>query len=489
MTLYTFAIGGTGARCLESLIYLCAMGMGPAKLHPIIVDPDSGNGNGNRTIKLINTYKDIRSRLPHKSQPGSLFYTEIDFQLTDKQTDNKQVIPNIFNPNSCLNGDSVNLAEYLNYNTMPVDSEERRLVDLLFSQDELSMDMKCGYRGIPSIGSVLMTSVEESSSWAALITDLGSNNENRVFIFASVFGGTGASGYPVISRLLRNNAKSSTLGGALLLPYFKLPDPVNLFTERPDLKNEKILPRSNSFLMNTKVACDFYAKQFEDVNNANYILGDDFEHCKEYEDYQIGDDKQLNSAHVLELQAALAAVDFTNKTEHRKFYKLEVKNSMSKTNKMSIEKDDLPYCVDNIKNRTVLWYMERLALLYNYVRDIDSLIEANRDGLLDKIAWLRQIGLRGSDVINERDEFKSLHKFLCSYKDWISETHSNTADLMVLDKDLNLDNLVVSKPNVYSREKISRYDTHVSANKCKDRQPLASLIHAWSQDKVVKGGM
>jgi hypothetical protein len=32
-TYYVFAIGGTGARCLESFIFLCAMGLGPENVH------------------------------------------------------------------------------------------------------------------------------------------------------------------------------------------------------------------------------------------------------------------------------------------------------------------------------------------------------------------------------------------------------------------------------------------------------------------------
>jgi len=54
------AIGGSGARCLESLVYLCAMGLGPKKLIPFIIDPDIDNGNLSRTLELISKYQKIR---------------------------------------------------------------------------------------------------------------------------------------------------------------------------------------------------------------------------------------------------------------------------------------------------------------------------------------------------------------------------------------------------------------------------------------------
>ena len=97
MTYYVFAIGGTGARCLESLVHLCAMGIGPTRLHPILVDPDIGNGNLNRTIKLINLYKGVRSQIENPVE-GSLFYTDIIFEDTDAGIDIKKKIVERFDP-------------------------------------------------------------------------------------------------------------------------------------------------------------------------------------------------------------------------------------------------------------------------------------------------------------------------------------------------------------------------------------------------------
>ena len=47
MGYYAIGVGGTGAKCLESLIHLSAAGMMPKsdELHVLFVDPDTSNGS------------------------------------------------------------------------------------------------------------------------------------------------------------------------------------------------------------------------------------------------------------------------------------------------------------------------------------------------------------------------------------------------------------------------------------------------------------
>ena len=234
MPYYVFAIGGTGARCLESLLYLCAMGRGPEKLHPIIVDPDSGNGNLNRTKELLINYKDIRDKIINPT-PGSLFYTDVIYKETDLGPDILDDMPNYYNPNEGLTEGKNTLSHFIGYNTELAETDARYLAELFYGNDEMDMDMKQGYRGIPSIGSILMTNIQDANIWKVITSRLIADPNSKVFIFASVFGGTGASGYPVISKLIKNQAPKARVGGALLLPYFRLPDPQNLIEHREAL--------------------------------------------------------------------------------------------------------------------------------------------------------------------------------------------------------------------------------------------------------------
>ena len=59
--LFIFAIGGTGARVVRSLILLLGTGVkiNADEIIPIILDPDSSNGDLNRTLDLLNIYKNI----------------------------------------------------------------------------------------------------------------------------------------------------------------------------------------------------------------------------------------------------------------------------------------------------------------------------------------------------------------------------------------------------------------------------------------------
>jgi len=75
---FVVGIGGTGARVIESMLFLSAAGYGPEELGVIIVDPDSGNGNLDRTLKLISEYQACRAKISELHQYGvPLFKTEI----------------------------------------------------------------------------------------------------------------------------------------------------------------------------------------------------------------------------------------------------------------------------------------------------------------------------------------------------------------------------------------------------------------------------
>ena len=57
MGYYAIGIGGTGAKCLESLIHLTAAGMMPdGDLHLLFVDPDTSNGSRKRIEETLAHY-------------------------------------------------------------------------------------------------------------------------------------------------------------------------------------------------------------------------------------------------------------------------------------------------------------------------------------------------------------------------------------------------------------------------------------------------
>ena len=62
---FVIAIGGTGMRCLESFVHLCAAGMFDNKeIEILTIDTDQENGNKNRVENLVQNYIRIKSERP-----------------------------------------------------------------------------------------------------------------------------------------------------------------------------------------------------------------------------------------------------------------------------------------------------------------------------------------------------------------------------------------------------------------------------------------
>lgn len=64
---FVMGIGGTGMRCIESLIHLCAMGMfDDTEIHLLALDTDKNNGNFSRLKEVkeayVNTDVEVNAR-------------------------------------------------------------------------------------------------------------------------------------------------------------------------------------------------------------------------------------------------------------------------------------------------------------------------------------------------------------------------------------------------------------------------------------------
>lgn len=488
MPYYVFAIGGTGARCLDALIYLCAMGYGPDQpIHPIIVDPDTGNGNGNATNELLSLYKQIRDSI-NNPEANHFFKTEILYDDRQDTQDTKKQVPNFFDPNEGIQSGQNTLSHFIEYNTELRKTNYHYLAELLFSEDERNMNMDQGYRGIPSIGSVLMTKVQEQKFWPVIKESMINDRNSKAFIMGSVFGGTGASGYPVISRLLRNSAPNSKIGGVLMLPYFKLQDAKNLIEQQPELKKENIMPNSNSFIVNAKTACQFYSKYF-DSNDSNYVLGDDFDLCKTYDNYAIGSKEQKNNAHFIELIAALASLDFERRSEnnYQKYYNLIVNSPTTSNEAPTIEARDLP-----VEGDALVKQFEKFSLLYHFIENLYGSIEVEKLRMLDKIAWLRKLSTsnrraRGRDLIDIKDQIYTLKTFLNRYRVWMNQMHTNTPDLKIQDSNLRLYSLLVNDKERYKGFDITRLDIQFNSSKPDQENLFGNMLEMMSQAKMIKG--
>ena len=310
MGYYVIGIGGTGAKCLESLIHLASAGMMPdnSDLHILFVDPDDANGSRARVQRMLSHHKQCKEHLMLGQTP--LLKTRIS--SIDATGNSMHWTP--FTDNA-----QPNLADFFNYNTLNESRDSThaaaaRLFQVLYSPAERTTTLEKGFHGHPSIGSAIMAQTvnfREEEPWSEFRARIANDNNAKVFLAGSIFGGTGASGFPTIAQLVQEELDVN-LGGALVLPYFK-------FTPRMDSdgnasgndvnrQTNTLKAKSEHFLMNTQAALKYYYLSDQTgVYRAIYLLGNQAQ--VEVENF-LGGKEQKNAPHFIELFAALAAIHF-----------------------------------------------------------------------------------------------------------------------------------------------------------------------------------
>jgi len=309
MSSYVIGIGGTGAKCIEALAHLCAAGMMPeTELFAMFVDPDRANGSLERAQMTLQQYANCKE---FDTGTTDLFKTEIAMSN-----------PNVWSP--FANQARPSLDDFFRYHGLKgKNPAAAHLFDVLYSQAERETTLEKGFRGHPSIGAAVMAErveLGDEEPWMTfrnkIANDLNAGGA-RVFLIGSIFGGTGAAGFPTIARMIANEfnagkdrAKKGSggvkLGGALILPYFSF---------IPDENSHELRASSEDFLMSTQAALKYYHRQkSNETYDTVYLIGD--ENLSPTKKFSVGSKDQRNEPHFIEIYAALAAVDFfTGKRE------------------------------------------------------------------------------------------------------------------------------------------------------------------------------
>ena len=296
MGYYAIGIGGTGSKCLESLIHLAAAGMMPDKkeeLYLLFVDPDKANGSLARAVTTLECYK-IFSNNPQLAQP-CLLQTKIDSVATP-----------IFSPFDDGDDDKPRLEDFFNYAGLKLANDGAAdLFEVLYSDKERTTRLNQGFRGHPSVGAAVMaqTVLGGDEPWKTFQAKVAKDPDAKIFLAGSIFGGTGASGFPTIAKLIKSGLKAkpidAQIGGALILPYFTFIDD----------GDAELKAKAEHFLMNTQAALKYYQHSNKDlVYNAIYLIGDDSQ--VQVQNFSLGGKAQQNAQHFIELYAALAAIHF-----------------------------------------------------------------------------------------------------------------------------------------------------------------------------------
>lgn len=301
MVNYVIGIGGTGAKCVEA--FVCLLGAGLLKdnsdVKVLFIDVDSTCGNLERSIELVKNYKEVQefAKIANDNNSG-IFKNKIDF----KSEKDLKWIP--------VSNDNVAFENIIEINTLESQCPEKALLfKSLFTEQERTTKLKVGFRGHPNIGSGIMSLTIEQLKEGGYFAPIEDNEQNvRVFIFGSAYGGTGAAGFPTVAKWLSDSFKDTKIGGTLVLPYFT-------FEKNTDEKEKnEMQAKVSEFLLNTKAALLHYANSEQlTFLDRLYLVGN--EEFSEVGKFSLGSNTQKNRAHYVEMIAALSAFDFFNAEE------------------------------------------------------------------------------------------------------------------------------------------------------------------------------
>lgn len=321
MRLFIFAIGGTGSRVVKSLAMLCAAGVRPKdpltgapmeslEIVPMIVDPHQSGRDVKRTVELLRDYVKIRKSIYADRDKADGFFAVKISTLKSLMPEGGGTLPDsfLFNMSAV---ERVKFNEFIGYNEL--DEENQALMQMLFSAAQLDTSMRIGFVGAPNIGSVALNRFKDSEEFRAFGNVIGEGD--RIFFISSIFGGTGAAGFPIMVKNMRHTQAADITGrgylhtaktGALtVLPYFNIEHSADSAINKSD------------FLVKTRSALHYYAKALtaegRSLVDAIYYLGDKALSAPYVNDP--GERGQKNAAHLIELVGALAVMDFAGRAD------------------------------------------------------------------------------------------------------------------------------------------------------------------------------
>ena len=97
---FVMGIGGTGMRCIESLIHLCAMGMfDNTEIHLLALDTDKNNGNFSRLKEVKEAYVNSKNLDKANRTPltDTFFSADIKYYEFSPNYEKKSTFNDVFN--------------------------------------------------------------------------------------------------------------------------------------------------------------------------------------------------------------------------------------------------------------------------------------------------------------------------------------------------------------------------------------------------------
>lgn len=302
MSKFMVGVGGTGAKLIQTLTHLSAAGMladdSGGGLNVLMVDPDAKNGTGAVTTAVAASYAAC-----HALECG----TTPLFQSSVK----------VAGPWSPVTDNDVStLSTFFHYALeREHNPPEADMMELLFTPEERNLKILEGFRGLPALGSAILSKTIDFTSegpWSNLRHEIrgaaSSSASVPLLLAGSVFGGSGAAGVPTICRLLESELTKTTknvrLGLVLFLPYFSY-KPVDGQSMQAD---------PHAFAAATVEALKYYHEgRFLQLAKSIYTVGEETLSVEPRS--AVGGKEQVNDPHFLELIAGIGALRFFAKED------------------------------------------------------------------------------------------------------------------------------------------------------------------------------
>ncbi|MES2389435.1 MAG: hypothetical protein V4543_15640 [Bacteroidota bacterium] len=426
--LFIFGIGGTGARVMRSLTFLSAAGAAfqSATVIPILIDTDAQNGDTIRTLRLLDMYETLRK----ERTGGDFFSTDIQ-KLSSMQlagdTQKEQIDKSYLLKFSQAN---ITFADYLGVSRLgpALQDPSRALLEMLYDKSEknkqsaeLNLDMSVGFKGNPNIGALVFNDFRQSAAYKFF--EAAFNENDKIIIVGSVFGGTGASGIPVLVNTIRASANPvinvAKIGTVLVLPYFGIQG-----------RNDSAI---NDQLFNTKAvaALSYYSNHMYSKINAVYYIGDSVKPSP-FENNE-GGTKQANSAHAVELFAACALSHFDREADNlgaaTSFFEFGVKNK------------NLPLSTSlHFGEQFLRQVIKPMATFMLFTTLLNRTLAAN-----DTFSARKDAGISGNWLGALGGSYALLEEFLNRFSDWLNELANETQTF----KPFNNHNWHTADPNTF----------------------------------------
>jgi hypothetical protein len=403
---YVIGVGGTGAKCLESLIHLCAAGIFEAEqLRLLFVDPDSQNGNVERAMGAIRLYLQCA---------GSLATSNGPFQAR------VEVPPEVWSP---IRPDSGTLSDSLNSAQSGIQrSALRHLLDALYSNEDKSLPATVGFRGRPDIATGLLFRcgrLDDYAVWRRFLDlenlNLKSGPEPRFVVIGSSFGGTGAAIVPWLPHMIKeclqaNGVNRSSFNLVLLLPYFQTDESSSESVAGP--------------LSRTKETLRYYSQHETLVQfDAVYLLGES--ELSPVRFTSVGGSTQVNDPHFIELLASLAVVNCVKDISHG------IK-TMARKDPAKLSWEDLPFPEGSNALRDKIMQMTRFAFAYLGVfHPVMEYLVNTRHAY--SVPWYVEYFQRlGADsTLTPSDPLTWLRAYCAEYLGWLAGVHESSGAVKV----------------------------------------------------------